>query len=53
MEKEIVTEQHRWLEQLVGDWTYESTVVMGPGETETYIGTDRVRALGRGSAAAR
>jgi hypothetical protein len=46
MDKEPVTEQHRWLEQLVGDWTYESTVVTGQDQTETYIGTDRVRALG-------
>lgn len=46
MEKESVTEQHRWLQQLVGDWTYESTVAMGPDETETYTGMDRVKALG-------
>lgn len=46
MEKEAITEQHRWLHQLVGDWTYESTVVMAADQTETYSGTDRVRALG-------
>ncbi|HEY0491018.1 MAG TPA: DUF1579 domain-containing protein [Telluria sp.] len=46
MEKETVTEQHRWLQQLVGDWTYESTVAAGPGDTESFSGTDRVRALG-------
>ncbi|WP_206085534.1 DUF1579 domain-containing protein [Massilia polaris] len=46
MDKEIVTEQHRWLQQLVGDWAYESTVAMGPGETDTTIGMDRVKALG-------
>ena len=46
MEKETVTEQHRWLQQLLGDWTYESTVATGAGDSETYIGTDRVRALG-------
>ena len=46
MDKEPVTEQHRWLQQLVGDRTYESTVATRPGESATYTGTDRVRALG-------
>ena len=46
MDKEIVTEQHRWLQQLIGDWSYESTVATGPEQTETYIGMDRVKALG-------
>lgn len=46
MHKESVTEQHRWLQQLVGDWTYESTVTTGPEQRKTYTGTDRVRALG-------
>jgi hypothetical protein len=46
MEKEPITEQHRWLQQLVGDWVYESTVASGPGKSETFSGTDRVRALG-------
>ncbi len=46
MEKETVTEQHRWLQQLIGDWTYESTVAMGADDTQTFTGTDRVKALG-------
>lgn len=46
MENEIVTEQHRWLQQLIGDWTYESTVATGQDDSETYTGTDRVKALG-------
>jgi hypothetical protein len=46
MDTEAITEQHRWLQQLVGDWSYESTVRMGADSTETFSGTDRVRALG-------
>jgi hypothetical protein len=46
MEKEAITEQHRWLQQLVGDWRYESDILMGTEQRETVSGTDRVRALG-------
>jgi len=46
LNKEPVTEQHRWLQQLVGDWTYESTVTTGPDQRASYTGLDRVRALG-------
>jgi hypothetical protein len=39
--------EHRWLERLVGEWTYESKCVMGPGQPpQTVIGRERVRSLG-------
>ncbi|RJG27659.1 DUF1579 family protein [Massilia cavernae] len=46
MDKETVTEQHRWLQQLVGNWTYEATAQMPDGPSEALTGTDHVRALG-------
>lgn len=40
-------EQHRWLQQLAGEWTVTSEADMGPGEpTHCGIGTETVRALG-------
>ena len=39
--------QHRWLEQLVGEWEVESEVVMAPGAEPTKLcGTESVRSLG-------
>src|SRR5690606_29170388 len=39
--------EHRWLEKLVGDWTYESEAAWEPGKTpEKYTGTESVRSLG-------
>jgi hypothetical protein len=39
--------QHRWLQQLVGEWTYESECVMEPGKPpETFSGTETVRPIG-------
>ena len=39
--------QHKWLEQLVGEWTMESECVMGPDQPPMkYGGTDSVRSLG-------
>ena len=38
--------EHAWLQQLVGDWTTESEMMMGPGETMTTAGTERVTNLG-------
>lgn len=35
MQPEIPQEQHRWLERLIGDWTYESPNEPGCGGTET------------------
>lgn len=47
MEQEQATEEHRWLGQLVGDWVYETTAVMGPDEPRaTFKGSDQVRAIG-------
>lgn len=38
---------HRWLQQLLGDWTCTSDCDMGPGQpSEKGIGTEHVRALG-------
>lgn len=38
---------HRWLHQLVGDWTCTSEADMGPGQPpERGTGTEQVRALG-------
>lgn len=38
---------HRWLQQLVGDWTSESSCDTGPGEpSQQSTGTEHVRALG-------
>ena len=42
-----VEPQHRWLQQLIGSWTYESSCNMGPGTPSfTSSGTETVRALG-------
>jgi hypothetical protein len=39
--------QHRWLEQMVGDWASEAECSMEPGKPpETFRGTERVRTLG-------
>jgi hypothetical protein len=39
--------EHRWLQKLVGEWTYESEGVMEPGKPpETCGGTETVRSLG-------
>ena len=39
--------QHRWLHQLLGDWTCESTADMGPDAPPMQgTGTEHVRALG-------
>ncbi|RDJ26770.1 DUF1579 domain-containing protein [Bosea caraganae] len=41
------TEDHRWLQQLIGDWTYEGECMMGPDKpSETSRGTETVSALG-------
>jgi hypothetical protein len=39
--------EHHWLQQLVGDWTYESECIMGPDQPPmTSQGKERVRTLG-------
>lgn len=40
-------EEHRWLQKLVGDWTYEGEAPMKPGEApEKFGGTETVRKIG-------
>lgn len=39
--------QHEWLQQLVGEWTYEGEAAMGPDRPpEPFGGTETVRSLG-------
>jgi hypothetical protein len=40
-------QEHQWLQQLVGDWTFEHECSMGPDQPPTKAqGTERVRSLG-------
>ncbi|MEM9163691.1 MAG: DUF1579 domain-containing protein [Cyanobacteria bacterium P01_F01_bin.4] len=40
--------EHHWLQQLVGEWTYESEADMGPDQPPAKAtGTENVRSLGR------
>ncbi len=40
-------EEHKWLQQMAGDWTYESEALMGPGKPPVKSsGTETVRAIG-------
>ena len=39
--------EHEWLQKLVGEWTYESECIMGPGQPPgKFGGTEKVRSLG-------
>jgi Protein of unknown function (DUF1579) len=39
--------EHQWLQQLVGEWTYEGEATMAPGQPpSTFDGSERVRSLG-------
>jgi hypothetical protein len=39
--------EHRWLQRLVGEWTYEIEGVCEPGKpAEKSVGTERVRSVG-------
>ena len=39
--------QHQWLQQLVGEWTYEAEAEMGPDQpAQTFSGTESVRSIG-------
>lgn len=39
--------EHAWLEQLVGEWTYETEMLMGPDQPPAkYGGSETVRSLG-------
>jgi len=41
------TPQHRWLQQLIGDWRFDTEASMGPGEPPIKSsGSEQVRALG-------
>ena len=40
-------EEHRWLQQLVGAWTFAGEAMMGPDQpSETFTGREHVRSLG-------
>jgi hypothetical protein len=46
MKVEILKE-HEWLQQMVGDWTFESECSMGPDKPpEKFAGTESVRSIG-------
>lgn len=42
----VPQEEHRWLQQLVGEWTSEAQMAMTPDPAETCKGTESVRSLG-------
>jgi hypothetical protein len=48
MEQVQAQEQHRWLQQMVGEWTYQGGPMESePGKpAESWSGTERVRMLG-------
>ncbi len=40
-------EEHKWLQKLIGEWTFESEAVMEPGQPPAkHKGTEVVRAIG-------
>lgn len=42
-----VQQEHKWLEQLIGEWRYESEAVMGPDKPPAkFTGAERVRSFG-------
>lgn len=53
MEKPKLQPEHEWLQQLVGEWTFEVEAVMSAeGQTEKHTGSESVRSLeGRGLSA--
>lgn len=39
--------EHKWLQKLVGEWTYEHEATMDPDKpAEVFLGTENVRSLG-------
>lgn len=40
------TKEHLWLQQLVGEWTYEHDAEMEPGKVHKFTGTEVVRSMG-------
>lgn len=45
-ENVAATEQHKWLQQLVGEWTIESSMKLPDGSDAASTGTEKVLALG-------
>jgi hypothetical protein len=44
---EVPQKEHKWLERLVGEWTYEGEAPAEPGQAPSkFSGTERVRSLG-------
>src|ERR671913_668174 len=40
-------EEHRWLQKLIGAWTFDGEAAMGPDQpSETFTGREHVRSLG-------
>jgi hypothetical protein len=40
-------QEHQWLQQLVGEWTYEAEATMEPGQPPSkFEGSESVRSLG-------
>ena len=47
MDKVEILKEHQWLQQLVGEWTYESEIQMGPDQPPLkFGGTESVRSIG-------
>lgn len=43
----IVSDEHRWLNKFLGDWTFDGRCPMGPGQDEMeFKGTEHVRKIG-------
>jgi Protein of unknown function (DUF1579) len=39
--------EHQWLQKLVGEWSFETECMMGPGQPpSTHAGTETVRSMG-------
>ncbi len=48
MEDAKQLQEHQWLQQIAGDWTYESECLMGPDQPPMKSsGTEKVRAIGK------
>ena len=40
-------QEHQWLQQLVGEWTYEADATMEPGQPPLTVQGIRARAIAR------
>lgn len=45
--QEDASKQHEWLEQLLGDWTFEHEATMPGGEKHEMVGKESYRQLGK------